>query len=73
MIVLGGDFNLTASSPALLELTSEEWGFSGPGPGIDHILVRGAEVSETRRWPDDRRRRNDRLLSDHAPVEVDVR
>jgi endonuclease/exonuclease/phosphatase family metal-dependent hydrolase len=73
VIVLAGDFNLTASASAVQELTSEEWGFSAAGPGIDHVLVRGAGVSETRRWPDDRRRRNDRLLSDHAPVEVDIR
>ena len=52
------------------ELTTAEWGFSPPGPGIDHVLVRGADVSEHHRWPLDRRRVDGRLLSDHAPVEV---
>jgi endonuclease/exonuclease/phosphatase family metal-dependent hydrolase len=72
-LVFAGDFNLTPESEALQALTGPEWGFSAPGPGIDHILVRGAAVSETRVWPVERRRRLDgRLLSDHAPVEVDV-
>jgi endonuclease/exonuclease/phosphatase family metal-dependent hydrolase len=72
-LVLAGDFNLRADSPGLASLTGPEWGFSAPGPGIDHILVRGATVSPARVWPDERRRRADgRLLSDHAPVEVEV-
>jgi endonuclease/exonuclease/phosphatase family metal-dependent hydrolase len=71
VVVLAGDFNLTAlASQTLRDLTGPEWGFSAAGPGIDHILVRGAEVSSIRRWDDDRRRRGDTLLSDHAPVEV---
>jgi hypothetical protein len=37
------------------------------------VLVRGAAVSPLRVWPEERRRRADgRLLSDHAPVEVEV-
>ncbi len=72
VVVLAGDFNVTAASPALHELTSEEWGFSRPGPGIDHVLVRGAETSEPFRWPAERRRHGGRLLSDHAPVEVRI-
>jgi endonuclease/exonuclease/phosphatase family metal-dependent hydrolase len=72
VVVLAGDFNVTGESPALQELCSEEWGFSQPGPGIDHILVRGAAVTPIRRWPDERRERDGRLLSDHAPVELDI-
>jgi endonuclease/exonuclease/phosphatase family metal-dependent hydrolase len=72
VVVLAGDFNVTAASPALRELTSEGWGFSAAGPGIDHVLVRGANVSETRRWPSERRKHAGRLLSDHAPVEVEI-
>lgn len=72
-LVLAGDFNLTPESEALQSLTGPEWGFSAAGPGIDHILVRGAVVSETRVWPEERRRRPDgRLMSDHAPVEVEI-
>lgn len=73
VVVLAGDFNLRPSSQALHELTSAEWGFSAAAPGIDHVLVRGAETSEPFVWPEERRRRDGRLLSDHAPVEVEIR
>jgi endonuclease/exonuclease/phosphatase family metal-dependent hydrolase len=73
VVVLAGDFNVRAArSRTLRDLTGPEWGFSEPGPGIDQILVRGAPASAPRRWPDDQRRHGDHLLSDHAPVEVDV-
>jgi endonuclease/exonuclease/phosphatase family metal-dependent hydrolase len=72
VVVLAGDFNLTGAAPAMRELTGPEWGFSGAGPGIDHVLVRGAGASSPRRWPTERRRVDGRLLSDHAPVEVDL-
>jgi endonuclease/exonuclease/phosphatase family metal-dependent hydrolase len=72
-LILAGDFNLHSDTEALEALTGPEWRFSAAGPGIDHILVRGAQVSETRVWPADRRRRADgTLLSDHAPVEVEI-
>ena len=73
VVVLAGDFNLTGAAPALRELASPAWGFSAAGPGIDHVLVRGAEAGEPRRWPTERRRHDGRLLSDHAPVEVEIR
>jgi endonuclease/exonuclease/phosphatase family metal-dependent hydrolase len=73
VVVLAGDFNVSAaSSQTLRDLSEEEWGFSAPGPGIDHILVRGAPSTPVRRWPDERREHNGRLLSDHAPVEVEI-
>jgi endonuclease/exonuclease/phosphatase family metal-dependent hydrolase len=72
-IVLGGDMNVTAArSWTLSELVGPEWGFSEPGPGIDQILVRGAEATAPERWPPQRRTLDGRLLSDHAPVEVRV-
>jgi endonuclease/exonuclease/phosphatase family metal-dependent hydrolase len=71
-LILAGDFNLTPASEALQSLTGSDWGFSSPGPGIDHILVRGAPSSEERVWPDERRRRGTALMSDHPPVEVEV-
>ncbi len=71
VVVLAGDFNLTAA--AIRDLTGPEWGFSAAGPGIDHVLVRGAETSSPRRWPTERRRVDGHLLSDHAPVEVELR
>ena len=73
VVVLAGDFNLTAlRSPTLRELAGPEWGFSEPGPGIDHVLVRGAPSTPVLRWDDARRTHDDRLLSDHAPVEVEI-
>jgi endonuclease/exonuclease/phosphatase family metal-dependent hydrolase len=73
VVVLAGDFNVRAAqSRTLRDLTGDEWGFSAPGPGIDHILVRGATPSAPRLWPDEQRQHGDYLLSDHAPVEVDI-
>jgi endonuclease/exonuclease/phosphatase family metal-dependent hydrolase len=72
VVVLAGDFNLTVESPAVQALCSPEWEFSAPGPGIDHVLVRGADASPVRVWPPEQRAHEDRLLSDHAPVEVEI-
>jgi Endonuclease/Exonuclease/phosphatase family len=71
-VVLAGDFNVTRrSSRTLRQLVRPEWGFSRPGPGIDHVLARGLRVAEgPTRWEADRRAWNGRLLSDHAPVEA---
>jgi endonuclease/exonuclease/phosphatase family metal-dependent hydrolase len=73
-LLLAGDFNLSVNtSRTLADLMTPEWGFFGATPtGIDHILVRGLRAGASRRWPDDRRRHGDVLLSDHAPVEVEV-
>jgi endonuclease/exonuclease/phosphatase family metal-dependent hydrolase len=74
-ILLGGDFNLSMrTSRTLAELMTDEWGFSGATPtGIDHVLVRGLRASDPQVWPPERRRGADgRLLSDHAPVELDA-
>jgi endonuclease/exonuclease/phosphatase family metal-dependent hydrolase len=72
VVVLAGDFNVTARSRTLQDLTGGEWGFSDAGPGIDHILVRGAPATPLRRWPDEQREHGGRLLSDHAPVELEI-
>jgi endonuclease/exonuclease/phosphatase family metal-dependent hydrolase len=73
-VVLAGDFNVRPGrSRALAVLAGPARGYSAPGRGIDHILVRDAAASELRVWPEPRRRRVDgTLLSDHAPVELDV-
>ncbi|HET7127864.1 MAG TPA: endonuclease/exonuclease/phosphatase family protein [Gaiellaceae bacterium] len=72
VVVLAGDFNLTAAAAVMQELTGPDWGFSAAGPGIDHVLVRGAETTAARRWSTERRRVDGHLLSDHAPVEVEI-
>ena len=73
LCILAGDFNVAAArSRTLADLAGPEWGFSPPGPGIDHVLVRGAACERPMRWPAERRRLDGRLLSDHAPVEVRI-
>jgi endonuclease/exonuclease/phosphatase family metal-dependent hydrolase len=73
-VVLAGDFNISVRfSRTLADLVTPEWGFAGPTPtGIDHIILRGLEAGAPRRWHDARRTRDGRLLSDHAPVEVEI-
>jgi len=72
-LLLAGDFNVVIGQSTTLErLASPEWGFSDPISGLDQILVRGAPVSRPERWPEERRRVEGRLLSDHAPVEARI-
>lgn len=58
--VLAGDFNLREPS---LD------GYTAPGDGIDHVLVRGATAGPPVTWPRERREAGGIVLSDHAPVE----
>ena len=71
--VVAGDFNVTEeTSRTLDDLIGPEWGFSAPGPALDHVIVRGARAEAAASWPPERRRQEGRLLSDHAPVEVRI-
>lgn len=71
--VLAGDFNISGErSVTLRELSGPEWGFSAPGEGIDHVLVRGAAAGEPVRWPIARRQVDGVVVSDHAPVDMMV-
>lgn len=63
-VVAAGDANIRGArldgfSPSLAD-------------SIDQILVRGLPSTQPIRWPDERRRLNGRLLSDHAPIELSV-
>jgi endonuclease/exonuclease/phosphatase family metal-dependent hydrolase len=70
LLVLAGDFNVVRETSTALEaLASPDWGFDEPIQGLDQILVRGADASRPARWPEQRRRVDGRLLSDHAPIE----
>jgi endonuclease/exonuclease/phosphatase family metal-dependent hydrolase len=73
-MAVAGDFNVTFErSRTLLDVSSDEWGFSRPGPGIDHVLVRGFEItSGPTRWEPERRARHGAVLSDHTPVDLVV-
>jgi endonuclease/exonuclease/phosphatase family metal-dependent hydrolase len=66
VVLVGGDLNVDGRS---LDLPP---GYSDPGPWIDHILVRDARASALRVWPDQRRLREGMLLSDHAPIELEL-
>jgi endonuclease/exonuclease/phosphatase family metal-dependent hydrolase len=73
-VLLCGDFNLTVQdSRTLAELMGADWGFAGATPtGIDHILVRGLRSGPPQAWPPELRSQDGRVLSDHAPVDVEV-
>ena len=72
--IVAGDLNVVLErSRTLQDVTSRAPAFSQPGPGIDHVLVRGLElVSGPTAWPPERREHDGALISDHAPVEVVV-
>jgi len=73
VVVLAGDFNVIREHSKTLELLAgPEWGFTKPISWIDQILVRGAKAGHVKRWPDERRFLEGRLLSDHGPVEVTI-
>ncbi|MGH3114472.1 MAG: endonuclease/exonuclease/phosphatase family protein, partial [Gaiellaceae bacterium] len=62
--VLCGDFNVAGHSVP---------GFTAPIDGIDQVLVRGARFERgPEPWPEERRRFDGHVLSDHAPVEAVV-
>jgi endonuclease/exonuclease/phosphatase family metal-dependent hydrolase len=72
-LVLAGDLNVVVGrSEVLGQLAGSESGFSEPIPGLDQVLVSGARASRGERWPEERRRVDGRLLSDHAPVEATI-
>jgi endonuclease/exonuclease/phosphatase family metal-dependent hydrolase len=60
VVVLAGDFNLR--DPRVD-------GYSAPGEGIDHIVVRGAPSEPAVPWGRERRVVDGVVLSDHAPVD----
>ncbi len=68
-VFLCGDTNVPAARSRTMQDLGA-WGYSAPGPGIDHVLVRGLPAAEPVTWPEERRRVDGRLVSDHAPVEV---
>ena len=75
VVIVAGDFNITreqSQTIATLLAAPPESRWSAAGPQIDHVLVRGVEASAVRVWSDDERRFDGKLLSDHAPVEVDL-
>ena len=75
VVVIAGDFNVTREqSQTIASMTHvhRENVWAGTSSAIDHVLVRGAAVSAARAWTEDERRFDGKLLSDHAPVEVEL-
>ncbi len=70
-LVVCGDVNLTPGQSALYADLRDR-GYSPPAAGIDQILVRGLPSTAPSVWATERRRVDGRLLSDHAPVDVEV-
>jgi endonuclease/exonuclease/phosphatase family metal-dependent hydrolase len=68
-VILAGDFNVDTARSVVIDRLD---GFSRAGPGVDHVLARGASAGPYDRWTPDRRRLGKLALSDHAPVEVQV-
>jgi endonuclease/exonuclease/phosphatase family metal-dependent hydrolase len=67
--ILAGDFNVdTARSVTIDQLD----GYTKAGPGVDHVVARGASTGPYDRWTPERRLLGQLALSDHAPVEVEV-
>jgi endonuclease/exonuclease/phosphatase family metal-dependent hydrolase len=77
-MVLGGDLNVDASSPALRALVARGWVENSQAVDIDHILVRGLQVERpATRWAPERRDLalnggRPVRLSDHDPVDAVV-
>jgi endonuclease/exonuclease/phosphatase family metal-dependent hydrolase len=74
-LIVAGDFNIArGQSTAIQELMAlppeERW--TDSGPQIDHVLLRRATATSVRVWPTEERKYEGRVLSDHAPVEVEV-
>ncbi|HEX7255162.1 MAG TPA: endonuclease/exonuclease/phosphatase family protein [Gaiellaceae bacterium] len=67
--ILAGDFNVDTARSVTIEQLD---GYTKAGPGIDHVVARGASTGPYDRWTPARRRLGELALSDHAPVEVEV-
>lgn len=67
--ILAGDFNVDTARSVMIDQLD---GYTKAGPGIDHVVARGASTGPYDRWTPERRRLGKLALSDHAPVEVEV-
>jgi endonuclease/exonuclease/phosphatase family metal-dependent hydrolase len=74
-LIVAGDFNITRDrSETIQELESlpRESRWTNVGEHIDNFLLRRAIATKVRVWPDEERECKGRLLSDHAPVEIEL-
>jgi hypothetical protein len=71
--LVGGESQVVLAGDANLRPPYELDGWSEPLAGsIDQILVRGMPSTPALAWPEERRRIEGRVVSDHAPVELTV-
>jgi endonuclease/exonuclease/phosphatase family metal-dependent hydrolase len=74
-VIVAGDLNVTREQSETIQAlmtAPPETRWTASGAQIDHILIRGAVAASVRIWPDAEREYRGRLLSDHAPVEVEL-
>ena len=74
-LIVGGDFNvMPEASTTVQELVTApiESRWRRAGTGIDQFLLRRAIATTLRIWPNEQRMLKGKLLSDHAPVEIEV-
>jgi endonuclease/exonuclease/phosphatase family metal-dependent hydrolase len=74
-LIVGGDFNVpAANSSTVLDLINapRESRWNQAGGLIDWFLLRRARARSARVWTNEERTVNGKLLSDHAPVELDL-
>jgi endonuclease/exonuclease/phosphatase family metal-dependent hydrolase len=74
-LIVGGDFNvMPEASTTVQELVTApvESRWRHAGTGIDQFLLRRAIAMSLRVWPDEARMHRGKLLSDHAPVEIEI-
>jgi endonuclease/exonuclease/phosphatase family metal-dependent hydrolase len=75
VVVVAGDFNVVrAQSETIraIESAPPESRWTDSGAQAENVLLRGAVASSARIWSEPERSVRGRLLSDHAPVEVEA-
>jgi len=74
-VIVAGDFNVIRAQSqtiAALESAPPEFRWTITGARAENILLRGAAALGARRWSEEQRAAGGRLLSDHAPDEVEL-
>jgi endonuclease/exonuclease/phosphatase family metal-dependent hydrolase len=74
-LIVAGDFNVTADRSGIIQeliTNPRESRWNVATNGIDNMLLRRAAATSARLWTDEERTYKRRILSDHAPLEVDV-
>ena len=75
-LIVGGDFNILPEASTTVAGADQRPARVALAAGRDRDRPVPASAARSRRrvevWPDERRELNRRLLSDHAPVEIEI-